>query len=417
MEFIKVSFRLAKDSVIEGREDTIPFVLSIRGVYSAHPPVAFLMVIDVSYSMDGEKIFRAKQAALGLLDTLREKDYVGVYGFANKFYKVLEPVPASRREEVAKAIVGLKLASGTNIYDTLKKLVEEAKKVLEKGIVSTVRVIFITDGQPTTGQKKPEKILEMAKKLHEVGVSALIIGVGTEYNEKLLSRMAMLLDGEFEHVSDPSSLEKLVSEYAKSTQELSARKVTVLFRLNPGFRVNIYNKPYDIVPEGVEAELGDIHYREIIDIVGDIATPPLLVGEASIGEIQVSYINPETDEQEFTTPIPIKIKVKPPEEARTIKIDEKILAEVRMIHTAARIEEALRKGKSRDIQKELEELVEITMRVGREGLTAKTLNIKERIEKEGLTPETSKEMASVISRIISGKLKEEKGEMNERRTK
>lgn len=416
MEYIKASFRMGKDSVIEGREDIIPFVLSVEGVYSAHPPIAFLIVIDTSYSMDGEKIFRAKQAALRLLDILRDKDYVGVYGFAGKFYKVLEPVPATNRNEVEKAIIGLKLGSGTNIYDTLKKLVEETKKVLESGAISLVRIIFITDGEPTTGQKKPEKILEMAKKLREAGASALIIGVGTEYNEKLLSRMAMVLNGEFEHVSDPASLEKLISEYAKSTQEISAKNVTVLFRLSPGFRVDIYNRPYNNIPEGVEVEIGDIYYREIIDIVGDITTPPLLIGEAHIGEIQVSYVNPETEEQEFATPIPIRIKVKPPEEASTVKVDEKVLAEVRMIRTATKLQETLEKRKAKDLQKELEELVETTMRVGSEGLTAKTLNIKERIEKEGLTPETSKEMASVISRIISGRLKEEKkgkGEKNE----
>ncbi|ADI31388.1 vWA domain-containing protein [Staphylothermus hellenicus] len=414
MEYIKASFRMGKDSIIEGREDTIPFVLSIKGVYSAHPPIAFLIVIDTSYSMDGEKIFRAKQAALGLLDILRDKDYVGVYGFAGKFYKVLEPVPATKRGEVERAIISLKLGSGTNIYDTLKKLVEETKKVLQNGALSLVRIIFITDGEPTVGKKNPKKILEMAKKLREAGASALIIGVGTEYNEKLLSRMAMALNGEFEHISDPASLEKLISEYAKSTQEVSAKNVAVLLRLSPGFRVDIYNSLYNNVPEGVEVEIGDIHYRETIDIVGDITTPPLLIGEAHIGDIHISYVNPETEEREFATPIPMKIKVKPPEEASTVKIDEKVLAEARMMRTATKIQETLGKRKAKDLEKELEELIETTMRVGSESLTAKTLNIKERIEKEGLTPETSKEMASVISRIISGRLKEEKKEEGEK---
>jgi Ca-activated chloride channel family protein len=408
LEYINASLRLAKDAVIKGREDTIPFVLSIKGTYSAQPPIAFLIVIDVSYSMDGEKIFRAKEAALKLLNILRDKDYVGVYGFAGKFYRVLEPVPASRREEVEKAIVGLRLGSGTNLYETIKKLIDEARNLLSRGVVSTARIILITDGEPTVGPKKPEKILSITKKLAETGVSALIIGVGIEYNEKLLTRMANILKGDFEHVSDPRSLEELIAKYAKTTKELSAKRVTILFRINPGFRVNIYNKPYNITPDGVEVEIGDIHYREIIDVIGDITTPPLLVGSANIGEVQISYINPETDEQEFATPIPIRIKVAKPEEARMISVDEKVLAEVRMVRTAARIEEAIEKGKERKLEKELEELVETTMRVGSEGLTAKTLNIMERIEKEGLTPETSKEMASIISRIISGKIKEEK---------
>ncbi len=409
-EFIKVSFRLAKEMVLEERSETIPFVITVKGVHSVSPPTVFLLVIDTSYSMDGEKIFRAKQAALKILDLLREKDLVGVYGFAGKFHKILEPTSLSYRDKVEKAIVSLKLGSGTNIYEAFKKISEEVDNVLKNTSVPVIRLIFLTDGQPTTGPKKPEKILEMVAKLAEKKVSALVIGVGSDYNEKLLLRIANVLNGVFEHVDKPKRLEKIMYEYTMVAKEVSARNVNIVLRVKPEFRVIIYNKQYVNVPGGVEIRLGDISYREVIDIVGDLETPPLTRGKIHVGEVQVSYTNPETNDLEFTTPIPIELASSSIEELKGIKLSEEVLAKAQAVKTASRIEDLLEKGKGKDIIRELNELVEMTMRVGSEELTSRTINIRERIEKEGLTPDLSKEIASIVSRIVSGKLGEKKKE-------
>jgi len=406
-EFISVSFSLAKNTVVEERGETIPFILSIKGLHSASPPIAFLLVIDTSYSMDGEKIFRAKQAALKILDILRDKDYVGVYSFSGRFNKVLEPTPLSDRGRIEQAIVSLTLGSGTNIYDVLKKLDEEVETLVKAKNIP-VRIILLTDGQPTTGVKDPEKIVSMASKLSEKKVSSLIIGVGSDYNEKLLMRMASVLNGYFEHVDKPGGLEKVIYEYTATSKDISARDVTIAFRLKPSFRVIVYNRSYVNTPSGVVVRVGDISYREKIDIVGDIESPPLTRGLITIGDIQVSYTNPLTGASEFITPIPIEIESKPLSELTSARVSEEVIAKAKMVKTAAKIEELMEKGRGRDVVRELSELAEITLRVGSEELASKTINIKERVEREGLTPDLSKEIASIVSRIVSGKSREEK---------
>ncbi len=410
-DFIEVSFRPARDVLIAERQEILPFVVSVKGIYSASPPVAFFIVLDTSYSMDGEKIFRAKQAALEILGLLRRKDLVGVYGFDGKFHKILEPTPVADMERIEKAIVSMKLGSGTNIYEVFKKLIDEARRILETGGVAGIRIVFLTDGEPTKGPKKPEKILEVVRKLRDMGVSALVIGVGRDYNEKLLSRIANTLNGVFEHIADPEKLRSVMKEYTITAKEISAKNVSIVIKPRPGTSVTIYNREYYNIPDGIEVDIGDINYRETIDVIGELITPPLRNGTIELAEIQVSYINPITGEREFAPLIKYNVKVVTPAEALEMGIREEVLAEVQLVKTAKRLSAQLEKGlRKEELERELEEMIEATMRLGSEGLSAKTVSLKEKIEEEGISDDVKKEMASVISKIISGKLKEIKEE-------
>ncbi len=415
VEYISIEFKSVRDILVEGHTDTIPFVISVEGRYSASPPIVFLFVIDTSYSMDGEKIFRAKQAALEILDLLRDKDLVAVYSFDGKFHKILKPTPLTNRSVIEKAIVSLKLGPGTNIYEVFNKLADETRRIITQGATNVVRAIFLTDGTPTTGPKKPEKILEAVRRFKEAGGSALIIGVGEEYNENLLMRIANTLNSDFEHVSKPEKLREVIRRYVIISKEVSAKDVSIVMRLRPGFMATIYNQKYYQTSGGIEIEIGDVNYREKIDVVGELTTPPLRRGSIEIGEIQASYTNITTGEREFTTPHKITFNIVSPEEAKRLSIREEVLAEVQLVKTAQRLGRELGKKKSeKEVEKELHRIIEATMRLGSEGLAAKTMSIRERMEREGLTPDLSKEMASIISKIISGKIKEISTEKKEK---
>ena len=404
-EFIDAKFTLAKHVVLEGRNETIPFTITLRGTYSASPPMAFLLVIDTSLSMDGAKIFRAKQAALEILDLLREKDYVAVYGFASRFYKALELTPMSERKKIEESIVSLKLSSGTNIYDTLKKLGEEVDRIIKLHEIP-IRIIFLTDGKPETGKKDPNKILEIASQLGKRGVSALVIGVGKDYNEELLLGIAKSLKGVFVHVDNPEELEKVMNEYVKVAKEVSARDVKVYLRLKPGFDVLVYNRNFEKRSDTVTIDVGDINYGETVVVAGDLEIPALTRGVAEVGELHVSYINPLTNDTEYLSPTPIRLEARSLEELREIKIEETVLAKAQIVKSATELEHYIKRGSEEKVAERLSDLIEMTIKIGDEDLATRTINLRERLEREGLTSDLSKELASIISRIMSGKIKE-----------
>ncbi len=408
-ECVSLDFSLAKNSVLENRRETLPFILSIKGECSSSPPITVLFVIDTSYSMDGEKIFRAKQSALKILTLLRDIDYVGVYGFHDNFYKVLEPTKVVNRRVVEKAIVDLKLGSGTNIYDVFDKLVDEVS-FINNNLKTPIRLIFLTDGQPTTGPKKIDKIMNAVSRLVDKNISSLIIGVGEDYNENLLLKIAKTLNGVFEHIDKPESLEKIMYDYIAFTREISARNTKLIIRLNPGFNLVVYNRKYDLKQDGIVVDIGEVNYGELINIVGDIETPPLTIGLAKVGDIQLSYVNPANGRIEVSSPISIEIRVSSREELSAASVSESVLMKSRLIKIASQIEKDIEKGVSKDLIRELENIAEITMKIGDEELASKTISIREKIIESGLTPSLSKEIASIVSRILSGKTRIKRGE-------
>lgn len=408
MANISLNIRFGKEAVIENREDVIPFIISIKGIKSTSPPLAFFIAIDTSLSMDGEKIFRAKEAALKIISMLRETDIVSIYGFHGKVVKVIDKLPGSKKEDLENAIVKLKLGYGTNIYSILEHMYSDARELRSSNKVAGLRIVFLTDGEPTVGPKKPEKIVSVAKKLRELGATALVIGVGTEYNERLLLDIADALNGVFEHVSKTEELSKILSEFTLATKEVSAKNVIVQIRTTPNIKVFVYGRNIRTTSEGVLVEVGNIYYRDVVDIIGDLVIPPMSQGLYDIGVVSVNYIDPETGNTEYIPPAPLKLNVLPPYEAPSIQVSEEVYAEVRAIKAARELRERLKKKNVKEITRELEDLVEATMKVGSETLYSRTLSIKSRIEKEGLTPETTKELASIISKLISGKI--EKGE-------
>ncbi len=409
MANIDLSLRLGKNAVVEGREDIVPFVISVKGVKSTSPPVAFIIAIDSSLSMDGEKIFRAKQAAIKTINLLRENDLVTIYGFHRKVLKVVDKAPGSEKEKLEEAIASLKLGYGTNIYAVLEEMVREAREYSSRKDIASVRAIFITDGEPTVGPKKPEKIVGVAKKLRETGVSGLIIGVGTEYNERMLLDIADALDGVFEHVSKSGKLMELLSQYTLTAKEVSAKDIVVQVKTAPNYRVFIYGREASVSSGGVDIKIGDIHYREIVDVIGDLIVPSSEQGVLDIGVVTAKYVDPETNNTEYVPPKPVRLKVLPPHLAPTIAVSEEVYAEVRAIRAAQHLRERLGKERVEEVYRELEEIAEATMRLGSQTLYSRTLSIKHRIEREGLTSDVSKELASIISKLISGKIEKEGG--------
>ncbi len=407
---IDLGLRLGKDAVVEGREDIIPFVISVKGIKSTSPPVAFIIAIDTSLSMDGDKIFRAKEAAIKAVKLLRENDLVTILGFHRKVLKVADKVPGSEKERLEEAIVRLKLSYGTNIYGVLEEMARVARELSSRADIAGVRAIFITDGEPTVGPKKPDKIVKMAKKLREAGVSGLVIGVGTEYNERMLLDIADALGGVFEHVSKSKKLNELLSQYTLVAKEISAKDITVQIKTAPNYRVFIYGREASVSRDGIIVKIGDIHYREIIDVIGDLVVPSSSQGVLDIGVVSAKYIDPDTNNTEYVPPKPIRLEVVPPHKAPSITVSEEVYAEVRAIRTAQQLRKRIDKEGVEELHKGLEELAEATMKLGSQTLYSRTLSIKHRLEKEGLTPEVSKELASIISKLISGKIEKEGGE-------
>lgn len=404
---VAVEPRLAKLFVVEDKIEAVPFIIQIKGIGSSRDTQnIYTVAIDASWSMDGAKIFRAKEATIEMLKNMSPDDLVNIYSFNDKVERVIYMSKASSYEAIADAVASIKLGGGTNIYGLLKQIYRDYIEIKNSSNkkMDSFKLVMVTDGVPTTGVKDEAKIVEIAKKLGEHTSISLIIGVGSDYNEKLLMDIATNTRGIFEHLSNPSKIYSIFNKIVSRYRELCAKNVKLFIKTLPGSSIYIYNRPAYAGKGGIEIDVGDIYSNDTIDVVGEVVLPPQKRGLIHIATISASYIDTENISREIP-PMPLSLPCLSNPPLEHLDIDERLFKEFSMIKTATLLARDLYgKPSAEDIKKIVDELVNATLTIDRRDLYSRTIDIRSQLEQEGLSPEVVKKLVSFISKIISGRL-------------
>jgi Ca-activated chloride channel family protein len=170
-----------------------------------------ILVLDVSGSMEGEKIDEAKEAAIRILDGLNPTDRFNVVAFSSglqTFSRGLEP--ASKRGEGIEFVRGLSALGGTNINRALL----EAAAMADPQRPATM--IFLTDGLATVGVEDAGKILQNVDETAPDGLRIFTFGVGDDVDTDLLDQLSTDHGGASAYVRPGQRIDETVSAfYAK----------------------------------------------------------------------------------------------------------------------------------------------------------------------------------------------------------
>src|SRR5438132_1897633 len=157
------------------------------------------LAIDSSGSMDGEKIDQAKAAALGLLKQLRPTDQISIVSFSDTVTVQLPMSRVGNSREIAAAVKAISVNGLTSMYSGLEAAFEQARHTSpEPGTVN--RVLLLTDGNPTVGKTDGREFVTLAQNMREAGITITAIGIGTDYNESLLQKIAESAGGLWHHI-------------------------------------------------------------------------------------------------------------------------------------------------------------------------------------------------------------------------
>src|SRR5713101_920135 len=195
-------------------------------------------VIDVSGSMSGEKISQAKSALTQLLGSLREGDrfrLVAFSGGVRRYAQGWTAVSAQGRRDASAWIQSLEAEGGTNIAGALSEAFAEPPAEEALGVV-----VFLTDGQPTTGDTDPEHIVERAEQ-GRGKFRVFSFGVGDDVNTYLLDRLTERARGTTEYIRPGENIERAVGTLAAKVASPVLTDVTItagsgieLYDLQPG---------------------------------------------------------------------------------------------------------------------------------------------------------------------------------------
>lgn len=181
-----------------------------------------IVVIDTSGSMDGEKIQQAKAALRYILDHLNPEDRFNIVRFSTDVESYAAGLrPATEHNQAQRFVDELHAAGNTDINRALLQALAMADK--ERPTI----LIFLTDGQPTTGVVDGAQIVASVKQAFRSNVRLFAFGVGDDVNAVLLDTLAQDNRGVTAYVRPGQRIDEQVSAfYAKiSTPVLADLKL------------------------------------------------------------------------------------------------------------------------------------------------------------------------------------------------
>ncbi|MFF1679338.1 von Willebrand factor type A domain-containing protein [Streptomyces sp. NPDC058256] len=198
------------------------------------PPAALTFVIDVSGSMaEPGRLDLAKDSLGVMTDRLRDDDSVALVTFSDEAETVL---PMTRlgddRGRVHYAIDSLEPQSSTNLGAGVETGYATATEGLRKG--ATNRVVLVSDALANTGDTDADTILERIEdNRREHGITLFGVGVGSDYGDALMERLADKGDGHTTYVSDTEGARKVFCEELPQNIDLTARDAKAQVAFDP----------------------------------------------------------------------------------------------------------------------------------------------------------------------------------------
>ena len=181
-------------------------------------PRDLTFVVDVSGSMQGRKLEQAKAAGAALLETLRPIDRFRLIDFSTdvRAFRTEWSTATSDNVRAAKRYLeALRAEGSTNISEALTTALQSTAQ--HEGWREERRlplVVFVTDGEPTVGERNPDAIAALAAR-QRGDARVFTVGVGTGVNAALVEQLALQGRGTAHFVCDDESVEASVSLLAR----------------------------------------------------------------------------------------------------------------------------------------------------------------------------------------------------------
>ena len=219
----------------------------------------FIFVIDVSGSMQGEKIEQAREALKFCINGLNKEDRFEIITFSssiNNFQRELKKAGQDEIENARYFINNLNANGGTNINEAMLT----ALKLKTERNERPTNIVFLTDGLPTEGEQDINTILANIKNAGNDFIRIFSFGVGYDVNTFLLDKISSDSHGSANYVKPGENIEREISTLFA--------KISSPVLMDP--QIDFANaNVYDVYPQ----KLPDIFQGQSVIVVGRYRNP------------------------------------------------------------------------------------------------------------------------------------------------
>ena len=197
------------------------------------PQLNLGLVVDTSGSMEGDSIEAVRASAKQLIGKLRDGDRVSLVTFDSTAHVVVPNVeigPANRARILA-SIDQLVPRGTTALYEGLSSgLTLVARSRLPNGIN---RIVLLSDGVPNSSANLPA----LVSQLHSYGISVTTLGMGIDYDTRLMTQLARDTGGSFTYIEKPDQVSKVFDDELAKMTTIVGRNLQLAIQPGPGVTI------------------------------------------------------------------------------------------------------------------------------------------------------------------------------------
>jgi Ca-activated chloride channel family protein len=379
------------------------------GAATESVPLNFCLVLDRSGSMQGAKLAAMKDATKRVIDTLTPQDMVSIVLFDDTV-QVLTPATAAADKDALKAAVdSIEEAGGTAMSGGLAAGQAELRRNMSPDRVAAL--LLLTDGQ-TWGDE--DRCRAIAQELSQEAVRITALGLGAEWNEKLLDDLAEATGGSSDYIADPAQITTFFQRAVRAAQGTVAQDARLLLRLardvtpRAVHRVTpvIANLGYQPIGESeVAVRLGSLEAGGIAGVVIDMMLPPRAAGSFRIAQAELHYTPMGGSEQIVKQDVLLEFSSDPNAaqyDPRVMNLVEKVTAFKLQTRALSEAEAGNLSGATQKLRAAATRLLDL----GELDLAQKAQAQAEQLEQgKGMSAETQKEL-KYATRRLTQKLEE-----------
>jgi Ca-activated chloride channel homolog len=290
------------NNFVTDKTDLVYYYVHLQGTEKKvtsqkHVPLNLSVVIDRSGSMEGDKFRYTKDAVKYVVNHLHSNDVLSIVTYETGVEVLLSPQRIEDKESLLKKIDALVTAGSTNMEGGLRKgyeLVKNTKKLVGDEMIH--RVLLLSDGLANVGISDPVQLSAICREQFEKErISISTFGVGNDYNEDLMAKVALQGGGKYYFINNPDQLPAMFGEEVKGMSEVVAKSTVVKIKFPSELsyeRTYAYNSTLN--GNSLSISFNDIFAKEQKSLLVAFKTNRKIKGPFTI-ECELSYSNSSSD--------------------------------------------------------------------------------------------------------------------------
>lgn len=283
----------------------LEFSVPADAIRQAAPPLNLCLVLDHSTSMQGKNLETLKATSIQIMHKLQPQDFFSVVAFSDRAETLIPAIQSPEMGRQDARIQMLQASGGTEIFSGLELGYNEILQNINRSRVN--HIILLTDGR-TYGDE--ENCFKLAQKAAERGVGISGLGIGSEWNDGFLDKLASLTGGSSMYLHGSQDIQYALLDKFSQLGDVYAEDLRLDFERKEGIELRY---AFRLQPEpgllSLESPtmMGPVAWNTSLKVLMEFVVQPEMVQQTTVSIIKGTVSTVLANRTTSDEPIPIHL--------------------------------------------------------------------------------------------------------------